>query len=421
MDQSKIAIIGTGAAGMACGHFLHKNYNITVFEQNDYIGGHANTAIIETDDETVYTDTAFVIFNEENYPLFTRMLKELNVASIQCTMGFSFKIMQTGWEYNSKGLSWFPTNLKNLGDSRFRKLLKETGRFYKEATEIYHEDTYKDHSIAQYLKAKGYGQDFINYFLIPIIAVVWSIPPEHMLEYPATTMIDFLENHGAFQGVFGQKRWRTIKNGSQSYKKKLTAPFKDKIQLNNKVVSVKRQNGKALISDNMGQTHEFDQVIFACHADQALALLADPTADEQLTLGAFQYNPSHIILHTDASILPAKRSMWAGWNYLTEADGRSSFSYYMNKLQRVSKKQDYFITLNDTGRVSPDKILREYDYEHPIFDLTAVQAQPDVPALNDNGVSFFCGSYTRYGFHEDAFRSGIEVCRKITGEPIWTS
>ncbi len=419
MDQSKIAIIGTGAAGMACGHFLHKNYDITLFEQNDYVGGHANTAILETNDETVYTDTAFVIFNEENYPLFTRMLKELDVASIQCSMGFSFKIMQTGWEYNSKGLTWIPTNLKNLLDPRFRKLLKETGRFYKEATEIYREKTYADYSIAQYLEEKGYSKDFIDFFLIPVIAVVWSIPPEDMLDYPALTMIDFLENHGAFQGLFGQKRWRTIKNGSQSYKQKLIAPFKDKIQLNNKVVSVKRQNGQASITDSAGQTHQFDRVILACHADQALALLTDPTADELLTLGAFRYNQSHIILHTDSAILPAKRSMWAGWNYLTEADGRSSFSYYMNKLQRVSKKQDYFITLNDTGRINPDKILREYDYEHPIFDNAAVQAQADVPALNDNGISYFCGSYTRYGFHEDAFRSGVEVCRKITGEPIW--
>ena len=421
MDQSKIAIIGTGAAGMACGYFLHENYDITVFEQNNYIGGHANTAIIETPDETVYTDTAFVIFNEENYPLFTRMLKELNVASMQCSMGFSFKIMQTGWEYNSKGLTWFPTNLKNLGDSRFRMLLKETGRFYKHATEIKHEDAYKDYSIAQYLEEKGYSQDFIHFFLIPIIAVVWSIPPQHMLEYPARTMIDFLENHGAFQGIFGQKRWRTIVKGSQSYKQKLTAGFKDKIQLNNKVMSVKRENGKAVISDNTGQTHVFDRVIFACHADQALALLTDPTADEQKTLAAFKYNPSHVVLHKDAAILPAKRSLWAGWNYLTEADGRSSFSYYMNKLQRVSKKQDYFITLNDTGRINPDKILREYDYEHPIFDHAAVQAQADVPQLNENGVSYFCGSYTRYGFHEDAFRSGLEVCKKITGQPIWES
>ncbi|MCH9697572.1 MAG: FAD-dependent oxidoreductase [Gammaproteobacteria bacterium] len=421
MDQNKIAIIGSGAAGMACGYFLHNKYDITVFEQNNYIGGHANTAIVETAEETVYTDTAFVIFNEENYPLFTRMLKELNVASIQCPMSFSFKIMQTGWEYNSKGFTWFPTNLKNLASPRFRSLLKETGRFYKEATEIYRDKTYADLSIAQYLEEKGYSRDFIDFFMIPVIAVVWSIPPEDMLNYPALTMIEFLENHGAFQGVFGQKRWRTVLKGSQSYKQKVTAGFKDKIQLNNQVISVRRSNGKALISDSQGQTHEFDRVIFACHADQALALLADPTPDEQKTLGSFRYNPSHVILHSDAAVLPAKRYMWAGWNYLTETDGRSSFTYYMNKLQRVSKKQDYFITLNDTGRINPDKIIREYDYEHPIFDHTAVTAQTDVPGLNENGVSYFCGSYTRYGFHEDAFRSGVEVCRKITGEPIWES
>lgn len=423
MTKPSVAIIGTGAGGMACGYFLHNKFNVTLYEQNDYVGGHANTAIIEESDETVYTDTAFVIFNEENYPLFSRLLNELEVKSIACPMGFSFKILPTGWEYNTKGLSWIPTNLKNLLDRRFFKLLKETGKFYRQATEIFNDKRYHEYSIAQYVTEKGYSDDFLHYYLIPIIAVVWSIPPRDMLDYPALTMIDFLKNHGAFQGIFGSKRWRTVKGGSRCYRDKLIAPFKDRILLENRVTTISRINGKAQITDSNAEQREFDHVIVACHADQALQLLSDATPLEKKLLGSFRYSKNHVLLHTDVSIMPEKRSLWAGWNYLVEqdSDGQaiSSFSYHMNNLQKVSKKKDYFVTVNDTGRVDPGKILREYDYEHPIFDLTTANAQLGLHGLNENGVTFYCGSYFRYGFHEDAVRSGIDVCRTLTGERIW--
>lgn len=253
MSQSSLAIIGAGAAGMACGHFLHNKYDITVYEQNDYVGGHANTAVIKDADETVFTDTAFVIFNDENYPLFNRLLTELDVPSIRCPMGFSFKILPTGWEYNTKGLSWFPSNLKNLLDRRFRSLLRETGRFYREATEILQAKKYHEYSIAEYLSEKGYSDDFLDYYLIPIIAVVWSIPPKDMLGYPALTMVEFLENHGSFQGLFGRKRWSTVKGGSRAYRDKIIAPFKDKILLDRAVTSIKRDHGFAEITDCRGR------------------------------------------------------------------------------------------------------------------------------------------------------------------------
>ncbi len=423
MNQSSLAIIGTGAAGMACGHFLHNKFDITVYEQNDYVGGHANTAVIEDADETVFTDTAFVIFNDENYPLFNRLLTELEVPSIRCPMGFSFKILPTGWEYNTKGLSWFPSNLKNLFDQRFRSLLRETGRFYREATEILQEKKYHEYSIAEYVIEKGYSNDFLDFYLIPIIAVVWSIPPKDMLDYPALTMIEFLENHGSFQGLLGRKRWSTVKGGSRAYRDKIIAPFKDKILLDCAVTSVKRDNGFAEVTDCRGETRKFDHVILAAHADQSLRLLNDPTDLEREVLGSFRYSNNKVLLHTDSSVMPDKRHLWSGWNYLVEYDEdgnlKSSFSYHMNTLQKVSKKKDYFVTVNDTGRVDPAKILRDNNYEHPIFDLKAVNAQSRLKQLNENGISYFCGSYFRYGFHEDAFRSGVEVCRKITGEKIW--
>lgn len=422
MRQS-IAIIGTGAAGLACGHFLNKSYDLTFYEQNDYVGGHANTAVIKESTETVYTDTAFIIFNDENYPLFSRLLRELDVAKISCSMGFSFRILPTGWEYNTKGLSWVPTNLRNLFDRKFLNLLKETRKFYLEATEIFREQHYHDYSIADYVTEKGYSDEFVHYYLIPIIAVVWSIPPKDMLAYPALMMIEFLKNHGAFQGIFGRKRWNTVKGGSRSYRDKVIEPFKSKIRLNCAVTKVTRQNGQAQVFDNHGQTQTFDRIILACHADQALRILGDAGELERDVLGSFRYSKNTAVLHTDHSLLPEKRSLWSGWNYLVEANDSdeisASFTYHMNKLQRVSKQRDYFVTINDTGRIDPNKILNEFQYEHPIFDLTAIRGQKKLALLNENDVTQFCGSYFKNGFHEDAFRSGIEVCRRITGEKIW--
>lgn len=410
---------------MACGHFLHSDYNITLYEQNDYVGGHANTAIITTDQETVYSDTAFVIFNDENYPLFNRMLKELNVDSIQCPMDFSIHVVPSGWEYNTRGLSYIPTKLKNLFDAKFRSMLKETGRFYRQATEIINEPRFHNYSIAGYIREKGYSDTFLNNYLIPILAVVWSIPPDKMLEYPALTMIEFLKNHGAFQGLLGRKRWRTVALGSASYRDKIIAPFEDRIRLKCAAARVLRKGTQIEILDSRGEARSYDKVIFACHADQALRCLGNPGPLEPEILGAFHYSKSKVLLHTDASIMPQSRRLWAGWNYhvdyTSEGELWSSFSYYMNRLQRVSERQDYFVTVNPSGRIDERKVLHEYDYEHPLFDIDAIRAQRKLAKLNENGHLYFCGSYFGYGFHEDAFRSGIEVCRKITGKSIWES
>ena len=338
-------------------------------------------------------------------------------------MDFSINIVPSGWEYNTRGLSYVPSNLKNLLDSRFRSMLKETGRFYKQAIEIADEPRYHDYSIADYIKEKGYSDNFLENYLIPILAVVWSIPPQKMLDYPALTMIEFLKNHGAFQGIFGRKRWRTVAQGSGAYRDKLIAPFRERIRLQCAATMVKRNGSKVEVTDTRGETRSYDKIIFACHADQALKCLGDPLPIEQEVLGAFRYTQSKVLLHTDERIMPRNRRLWAGWNYYVdytdEAELLSSFSYYMNKLQKVSKRQSYFVTVNPWGRIDETKILRQYDYEHPLFDIDAIRAQPRLASLNENGRTYYCGSYFGHGFHEDAFRSGLEVCRMISREPIW--
>jgi len=254
--------------------------------------------------------------------------------------------------------------------------------------------------------------------------VVWSIPPAHMLDFPARSLIEFLKNHGAFQGLAGRKRWCTVAGGSRSYRDKLIAPFRDRIRLACPAVRVTRTAQGVEVQDGQGGSAVYDKVILACHANEALGLLAEPTSLETGLLGQFTYIVNRVHVHTDPAVMPSRRWLWAGWNYLAEKDEggahpRTSFTYYMNKLQKVSNRRDYFVTVNDTGRVSDEAVIATFDYTHPVFDANSVGVQPRLPELNVTGPVFFCGSYFRYGFHEDAFRSGVEVCRRITGEPIW--
>jgi len=423
MTKSSVAIIGTGPAGLACGHFLHHRFDVTVYEKNEYVGGHANSVTVEHNGETVRFDTAFVVFNNAAYPLFMRLLSELNVASMYCPMSFSFQIYPDGLQYMTRGLTYCFCDLENLLSWRFLRMLFEMVKFHRNAPEVLKDRKYRDYSIAAYVREKNYSEDFQHRFLIPLIAVTWSLPPEKMLDYPIVTLVEFLYHHGALQGPLGRKHWRTVVNGSRSYVDKITAPFNDRILTNRGVACVRRRNGAVEVSDSHGEIKTFDHVIFACHADQALALLADPTALERELLSKFKYHRSRVVVHTDASMMPAKRRHWAGWNYFVEYDRdhnpRSSTTYHMNTLQEVSPTADYFVTFGDIDRVDDKKILKELAYEHPIFDLLAINAQRELHKLNQNGLSYFCGSYFKYGFHEDAFRTGVEVCRALTGEPIW--
>ncbi|MDQ3776522.1 MAG: FAD-dependent oxidoreductase [Pseudomonadota bacterium] len=423
MTKATVAIIGTGAAGLACGHFLHDRFDLTLYETNDYIGGHANSVTVSYGGETVRFDTAFVVFNNAAYPLFMRLLEELKVPNRYCPMSFSFQIEPDGLQYMTHGLTYCFCDLKNLRSWRFLKMLFEMVKFHRQAREVLTEPRYRELSIAAYMKTRGYGDDLLQRFLIPLIAVTWSLPPEEVLAYPVLTLVEFLDHHGALQGIMGRKHWRTVVNGSRSYVDRISEPFRDRTLMNRGVTRVRRGNGAVEVEDDRGERRRFDHLILACHGDQALALLADPTPEERELLGRFRYHRSQVLVHTDTSLMPRNRRHWAGWNYHVEYDRdrrpRSSTTYHMNTLQKVSKTTDYFVTFGDTSRVHTSKVLKDLSYEHPIFDLAAIHAQVKLHTLNQNGRTFFCGSYFKYGFHEDAFRAGVEVCRALTGESIW--
>jgi len=281
---------------------------------------------------------------------------------------------------------------------------------------------FADMTLGDYVRLKNYGDDFLNFYLVPMSSAVWSTPPEQMLEFPAVTLLRFFHNHG-FLGLHTQHPWFTVVNGAKSYVEKITAPFRDKIKLRRGATSVRREGGRVKVTDVSGQTGTYDQVIFASHADETLKLLTDADQRERTLLGEFKYQPNTALLHTDASVMPKTKLCWASWNYRIDrgADGKISPStiYWMNSLQGVSDRQNYFVSINGEDSVNPNTVLKRIQYEHPLFCLGAIRAQEKLPELNQSMTNvFFCGSYFKYGFHEDAFTSALELCRQLTGERL---
>ncbi len=414
--MEKLAIIGTGIAGMGCGHHLHKKYDLTIFEQDNYIGGHTNTISVDEEGQPVYMDTGFMVFNFETYPNLCSLFKEINALIKKTDMSFSVQHTQTGLEYCGSGLHGLFAQRKNIFNISYIKMLIQITRFNKESIEVLDNPLYENYSLGKYIKEKKYGEDMLWKYLIPMSSAVWSTPMEEMLDFPIVTLVRFFKNHG-FLGLNTQHQWYTLENGSQSYRKLLIAPFKDKIQISNGAVKVKTEAGKAIVTTQDGKTHSFDKVIFACHADQALKLLENPTTDEQRLLSLFKYQKNIATVHTDESIMPKTKLTWSSWNYRIETRNGvqvPSTIYWMNSLQGVSKKKNYFVSINAIpGSVDKKKIIQEIDYEHPLFDLSTMKAQDELYKLNIDGPLYFCGSYFKYGFHEDAYASAVNLCKNL--------
>jgi len=418
-----VAIIGTGIAGMAAAYFLKGKYDVTFYEKAEYAGGHTNTVTIQGDNETVYVDTGFMVYNEITYPNLTRFFRELEVPTMPTTMSFSVQHIPSGLEYSGAGLSGLFGQSINMFKPSFWGLLFAMARFNREAPEVLVGDKYQFHTVASYVKEKKLGVNFLHKFLIPMSSAVWSTPPEKILDFPIITLVRFFKNHG-FLGLRGHYQWRTIPGGSRIYRDRVAQLFPGKMLLGNMAMEVVREFGKVSVFDINGHKKTYDHVVMACHADQTLRLLGGKaTPAEQWILKEFQYNHNHVTLHTDSSVMPKTRNLWSSWNYRISSNenGRllPTTVYYMNNLQKVSKNKDYFVSVNDPGHIDPKKVLWRGDYEHPLFSLGAIRAQADLPKLNETGPVYFCGSYFRYGFHEDAFNSGRDAARAITGEMFW--
>ncbi len=414
-----MAVIGTGIAGMAAAYFLEDKYAVTLFEKNNYPGGHTNTLTVDEEGQRIFIDSAFMVYNERTYPNLTRLFNDLGVKTKATDMSFSVQYKPDGLEYCGTGLNGLFAQRENLWSFKFWKMLLDMNRFNKQSLEVLEGDKYRLHTIERYAKERRYGEDFLFKFLVPMSSAVWSTPPGLMLDFPIVTLVRFFKNHG-FLGLKGHYQWRTVVEGSHRYRNKLLLSLKDKILLNTGVRRIRRNKGQVFVYDHNGVERVFDKVVLASHADESLSLLENPTDQERNLLGKFKYQRNRAILHTDDSVMPKTKGAWSSWNYAIKLNGDGdlvpSTIYDMNSLQQVSQNKNYFISINDPDDVDPKKILWKGEYDHPIYDLETIHAQRKLPELNKNGMIYFCGSYFRYGFHEDALTSAIEVVKALTGE-----
>ena len=421
-NKPRVAIIGLGISGLGCAHFLKNEVNLTLYEANDYIGGHTNTVTVNEDNKDIPIDTGFMVYNEDTYPHLTKLFAELNVKTKKTSMSFSVNHLPDRLEYNGGKLNQIFGQRKNIFNLKFWRMLFQIKRFNTEALEdIENEDLHKL-TLREYVEHRGYGENFLRWYLVPMASAVWSSPPEKIEQFPAITLLRFWKNHG-FLAVEKRKQWRTVCDGAKSYVEKIIHPLRDQIQVSNPVQSVRRTpEGVQVVSKN--GTATYDYIIFGTHADDSLRLLADPTDEESEVLSAFKYQPNIALMHNDTTIMPRNKPCWASWNYEIQHNGkelRTSTHYWMNSLQGVSEKKDYFVTINPI--YEPDDILKTIEYSHPLFDLTAIAAQKKIPKLHQSGIAetntFFVGAWQRYGFHEDGLLSAVNLCELLLEREVW--
>lgn len=414
--REKLAIVGTGIAGMGAAHLLQSKYELSIFEKNNYVGGHTNTIEVKESGGPVYFDTGFMVFNYVTYPNLCKLFEDIKAPVKKTSMSFSVQHIPSGLEYCGSGLSGLFAQRKNMFSIRYIKMLIDIANFNKTSVKALEDGRFENISLREFVSEFGFGEDMLWKYLIPMSSAVWSTPMEKMLDFPAMTLVRFFKNHG-FLGLNTQHQWYTISNGSQSYRELLIDPFRQNIFTNTPVKSIRRSGGKAILTFHNGDEKQFDKVILACHADEAYAMLEQPSLKEKELLPVFRYEKNLTTVHCDEAVMPKNRRVWSSWNYrIEESDGKlvPSTIYWMNSLQGVSKHKNYFVSINAAkGSIDPGKILRQINYEHPLFDLEAIKAQNFLDALNSDGPVYFCGSYFKYGFHEDAYASAVKLCNKL--------
>ena len=409
--KPRVAIVGTGIAGNVAAYKLNQQADITVFEANNYIGGHSNTLEVETERGPVPVDTGFIVFNDRTYPNFIALLDELGVASQDSTMSFSVQTAGKAIEYNGAGLNALFAQRRNLLRPSFHRMIRDILRFNEDAkSAVGHTGT--ETSLAEFLRAGAYSREFIEHYLVPMGAAIWSAEPDMMSSMPADFFLRFFENHGLLD-IKNRPQWKTICGGSREYVANLVAGHRDRIRLGCAVQKITRAEDRVLLHLERNTIEEFDYVFLACHSDQALRLLESPSQTEKTVLGAIPYQYNQAILHTDASLMPRRKLAWGAWNYHLPEDGNDSvtLTYHLNTLQRLQTEKDYFVTLNSNKLIRPDSVIAKVDYEHPVFTASSVAAQNRQQEVCGIERTYYCGAYWRYGFHEDGVVSALNALK----------
>ena len=416
----KIGVIGTGITGMAAAWLLHRDHEITVFEQNGYVGGHSNTVDAPgAYGSSVPVDTGFIVYNEVTYPNLVRLFAHLSVPTQPSNMSFAVSIDSGRLEYSGNNLATLFAQRRNLLRPAHYAMLRDILRFYREAPALL-ETAGSDVTLGDYLAAGGYGHGFVYDHLLPMGAAIWSASMHEIMAFPARSFVRFFHNHGLMK-VSDRPQWHTVTGGSREYVKRLTAGFGDRIHRGRAAVSVRRDPTGVTVVDGTGAAERFDQLVIAAHADQAMGMLADPSPEERRVLGAFRYTENRAVLHADPALMPRRKRAWAAWNYLSNSAGDSdvSVTYWMNALQGIDPDRPLFVSLNPLDAPAPDLTYRSFRYDHPVFDCKAMAMQSEIGGIQGVQRTWFCGSYCGYGFHEDGLSAGLAVAEALGGRRPW--
>ncbi|QTS87606.1 FAD-dependent oxidoreductase [Ectopseudomonas khazarica] len=414
----KIAIVGSGIAGLTCAYLLNRKHDIQVFEASDWIGGHTHTVDVQVEGRRYAIDTGFIVFNDWTYPNFIRLLGQVGVAFKPTEMSFSVSDPSSGVEYNGHDLNSLFAQRSNLWSPAFWGMLRDILRFNRQSLEDLASDRIDaDTTLGQYLQRNGYGRRFIEHYIVPMGSAIWSMSLADMLGFPLQFFVRFCKNHGLLS-VSERPTWQVIEGGSRSYVAPLTASFAERIRLNCPVSRVVRDDSGVTLHSAAGE-ERFDKVVFACHSDQALALLDQASTAERDILGALPYASNDVVLHTDTRLLPERELAWASWNYRLggPSDQPAAVTYNMNILQGIDSATTFCVSLNQSAAIDPGKILARFRYAHPQYSLAGTAAQARWQELQGAQHSYFCGAYWANGFHEDGVVSALRVARAF-GETL---
>ncbi len=405
----KIAVVGAGVAGLTAAYRLADRHQVTLFEANNYLGGHTHTHEIEVDNEPLRVDTGFIVYNERTYPRFIALLDELGCRGQITEMSFSVRDPVSGLEYNGHNLDTLFSQRRNIFNPLFLRMIRDILRFNRQLAEVSVDDP---RDLATYLDDEGYSAVFRDRYIVPMAAAIWSTGDQGITAFPVTTLARFFVNHGLL-ALRHRPRWYVVRGGSDRYVAAIRDKL-DRVRLASPVQQISREPDQVIVS-TAGSTERFDQVVIAAHSDQALSLLADATPLEREILGAIRYTPNRACLHTDESVMPLSRRAWASWNYTIDPaqPDAATLTYYMNRLQHLPTRTPLLVTLNDRGSIDPARVIKNMDYEHPFFDRAATRAQSRRSEISGHNRTWYAGAYWRYGFHEDGVMSGEQVAEQI--------